>query len=220
MFALSGLRVMIDRSEILRGVSLAVASGASAGLIGRNGAGKTTLMRAVMGLVALRAGSVELDGLKLDRLPAHRRAALGVGYMPEDRRLVPQWTVSDNLLFPLWATGERRPAERLERVLALLPELRAWGPRKALALSGGQQKIVALGRALMCGTRLLLLDEPFEGVAPALATRLREVIDALKQQSGLAVLLAASNYSQAAGLVGRLYAIERGAVAEVPPHAA
>jgi branched-chain amino acid transport system ATP-binding protein len=220
MLALSALRVMIGRSEVLRGVSLAVASGESAGLIGRNGAGKTTLMRAVMGLVALQSGSVELDGLRLDHMPAHRRAALGIGYMPEDRRLVPQWTVNDNLLFPVWASGKPRYAARLERVYELLPELRAWGLRKALSLSGGQQKIVAFGRALMCGTRLLLLDEPFEGVAPALAGRLREVIDALKSEDGLSVLLAASNYSQAAGLVGRCYAIERGAVVEVPSPAA
>jgi branched-chain amino acid transport system ATP-binding protein len=220
MFALSEVRVTIGRAEILRGVSLAIAPGTSAALVGRNGAGKTTLMRAVMGLVALHAGRVELDGLRLDQLPSHRRAALGIGYMPEDRRLVPQWTVSDNLLFPLWAIGEHSFGDRLEHVLTLLPELRAWSSRKALQLSGGQQKIVALGRALMCGTRLLLLDEPFEGVAPALAVRLRQVIDGLKGQSDLAVLLAASNYSQAADLVDRLYTIERGAVAESSDFAA
>jgi branched-chain amino acid transport system ATP-binding protein len=220
MFSVSGLSVTIGRSEILRAVSLSVAPGVTAGLIGRNGAGKTTLMRAVMGLVAPREGAIELGGLRLDRLAPHRRASLGIGYMPEDRRLVPQWTVSDNLLFPLWATGERHHAERLERVTALLPELRSWSPRKALQLSGGQQKIVALGRALMCGTRLLLLDEPFEGVAPALSARLREVIDALKGHGELSVLLAASDYTQAAGLADHLYTIERGSVAESPSPAA
>lgn len=216
MLSLSELSVSLARAEVLRGVSLAAPPGVIVGLVGRNGAGKTTLMRAVMGLLAVTRGRVELDGSRLERLPPHRRAALGIGYMPEDRRLVPHWSVADNLLLPLWAIGERDPGAALKRVFELVPELGAWSERKALQLSGGQQKVVAIGRALMCGRRVLLLDEPFEGVAPALAVRLRQVIAAFKRERQVCVLVSDSSYTHLTDLAERLYTIERGAVTETP----
>ena len=147
-----------------------------AGLIGRNGAGKTTLMKSIMGLLKQSSGTIAFDGADLLAAKTHARTRLGIGYMPEDRRLIPDLTVEENVLVPAWAAHLADAAARLEKVYRLIPELREFAPRKGSQLSGGQQKLVALGRALMCGTRLLLLDEPFEGVAPALAQRLAEVV--------------------------------------------
>lgn len=208
---IEGLRVSLQAVHILRGVSLAVQPGQLAGLVGRNGAGKTTLLRSVMGLLPWTEGRVELDGRPLRGLPAHARARLGIGYMPEDRRLVPQLTVEDNVLVPAWATDLRDRAGRLAGIYRLIPEVQAIRERKALQLSGGQQKLVALARALMCGTRLLLLDEPFEGVAPVLARRLAEVIAQLKG-TGASVIVAESDASPDRGLLDAAFTIDRGAI--------
>jgi branched-chain amino acid transport system ATP-binding protein len=206
-----GLDVSIKSVRVLRGVSLAVERGRLAGLVGRNGAGKTTLLRAIVGALRPAAGRIALEGEDLARLPAHRRARLGVGWMPEDRRIIPQLTVEENVLLPAWAAGERRP-ERLARIYELIPEVGALRDRKGLQLSGGQQKLAALARALMCGTKLLLLDEPFEGVAPVLARRLAEVIGRLRGE-GVAVLLAESDLSHARRLLDDVFHIDRGEVA-------
>ncbi|HSD52851.1 MAG TPA: ATP-binding cassette domain-containing protein [Burkholderiales bacterium] len=211
MLEVSGVSVSIGPVGILRGVSLDLARGEFAGLIGRNGAGKTTLMRTIMGLLAHREGDVRFEGASLARVPTHRRAALGVGYMPEDRRLVPGLTVEENVLLPAWSAHLPDAARRLERVYAAIPEVHAFRARKALMLSGGQQKLVALARALVPGTKLLLLDEPFEGVAPVLARRLAEVIAGLRRE-GLAVILSESSLTHARGLLDRVYEIDRGAV--------
>src|SRR5207302_2710750 len=183
-----------------------------AGLIGRNGAGKTTLMRSVMGLVKSSAGTVRFQDHDLLAMPTHARTRLGIGYMPEDRRLIPDLTVEENVLVPAWAAGLADARERLERVYGLIPEMRAFAPRKGLALSGGQQKLAALARALIAGTRLLVLDEPFEGVAPALAQRLAEVIANLKRE-GMSVLLSESDLQHSERLVDRVVVIDRGAIA-------
>jgi branched-chain amino acid transport system ATP-binding protein len=192
-------------------VSLELTGGSMTGLIGRNGAGKTTVMKAVMGLLKARGGSVRFEGRELLSLPTHRRVHLGIGYMPEDRRLIPDLTVEENILVPAWAAGSAEAGERLERVYRLIPEVREFRERKGLQLSGGQQKLVALGRALMCGTRLLLLDEPFEGVAPALAQRLAELVAGLKNE-GMSVMLSESDLQHSERLVDRVIAIDRGAI--------
>jgi len=182
------LDVSIGSVGILRGVSLALPTGKMAGVIGRNGAGKTTLMRSIMGLLRPRAGSMRFHDVDLVAAPAHGRPRLGIGYMPEDRRLIPSLTSEENILLPAWANDVSDPAERLERVYRLIPEVREFAPRKGLQLSGGQQKLVAIARALMCGTRLLLLDEPFEGVAPALSKRIADVVGGLKS-AGLSIIV-------------------------------
>ena len=205
------LEVTIAAAQILRGVSLNVSSHAMVGLIGRNGAGKTTFLRSVMGLIAIRAGEVIYDEVNLRREPAYRRANIGIGYMPEDRRLVPELTAEENVLLPAWATSLSDSGERLHWIYLLLPEVAAFADRKAIELSGGQQKLVALARALMVGRSLLLLDEPFEGVAPILAQRLVDVLVKLREE-GLSVLLSESNASHSSNLVDRLYVIERGKI--------
>ena len=139
----------------LRGVSLEVKAGEMVGLIGRNGAGKTTIMRSVMGHLTPTSGSIHVDGNDLAGIPRYGRAALGIGYMPEDRGLVPQLTVEENILLPIWVSRKLTARERLDLVYNLMPEIAEMRQRKALLLSGGQQKLVALGRALAVGTRLL-----------------------------------------------------------------
>jgi len=181
------------------------------GLIGRNGAGKTTLLRALMGAIPA-TGKAELGHVDLLGLPAHRRVGHGVGYMPEDRRLVPEFTVEQNIRLPTWTTEHDGADQRLEWIFGIMPEVAAFRDRRALELSGGQQKMVALARALMAGTRILLLDEPFEGLAPALARRLGEVLANLKTE-GVSVLIAESNEVHVADLLSRAFRIERGAVA-------
>lgn len=204
------LAVKIQAMTALRSFSLTLPAGEMVGLIGRNGAGKSTFMRTVMGHLAPVAGTIRLNGVDLSAVAQSGRAELGIGYMPEDRGLIPQLTVEENIMLPLWVNRQLKASERLDFVYGLLPEVAAMKDRKALLLSGGQQKLVALGRALAVGTRLLLLDEPFEGVAPALSQRLSEVIFALKGEK-LSVLIAQSDLNHSLKLLDRKYVIERGA---------
>ena len=211
MLEVRNLDVSIGAVSILRGVNMSVGERQFVGLIGRNGAGKTTLMRAIMGILPARAGGIEYLGKPLERVPTHIRARAGIGYMPEDRRLVPTLTVEENVLVPAWAGNRADARERLARVYRMIPEVETFRARKGLQLSGGQQKLVALARALMSGTRLLLLDEPFEGVAPVLARRLAEVIAGLKAE-GFSIILTESDLSHSADMLDRVYSIDRGAV--------
>jgi branched-chain amino acid transport system ATP-binding protein len=193
----------------LRGFSMHVGKGALVSLIGRNGAGKTTLMRSIMGHLKPVAGAIRFEGADLSARPRHSRALLGIGYMPEDRCLVPQLTVEDNILLPLWVTAHLDRRARLDFVYEVIGELADMRHRKALLLSGGQQKLVALGRALGIGTKCLLLDEPFEGIAPALAERLSEVLASLRDKD-LTLLLAQSDMNHSRGLTDVEFTIERG----------
>ena len=211
MLRLEGVSVSVGPVSILRQVSLDVGAGQFAGLIGRNGAGKTTLLRTIMGILRPRQGTVELDGTPLTRLAVHGRIGAGIGYMPEDRRLIPGLSAEENVLVPAWAAHLPDATQKLHEIYRLIPEVEAFRSRKALQLSGGQQKLVALARAIMAGRRLLLLDEPFEGVAPVLARRLAEVIGSLRA-AGLSVVLSESSLTHAHGLLDRVFDIDRGAV--------
>jgi branched-chain amino acid transport system ATP-binding protein len=211
MLRIERVNVAIQSVQILRDVSLELPTGTMAGLIGRNGAGKTTLMKTVMGLLKVSSGAVAFDGADLLALPTHARTRLGIGYMPEDRRLIPELTIEENVLVPAWAAKLPDGRERLEKVYELIPEVKLLATRKGLQLSGGQQKLAALGRALVCGTKLLLLDEPFEGVAPALAQRLVEVVAGLKKE-GMSVIVSESDLQHSERMVDRIVVIDRGSV--------
>jgi branched-chain amino acid transport system ATP-binding protein len=207
---IENLHVSIQAVQALRGVTLRVGSGQMVGLVGRNGAGKTSLVRSIMGHLTPSQGSIHFAGHDLLALAPQDRAGLGIGYMPEDRGLVPELSVEENILLPVWVSKNLKEAPRLELVYRVLPELLEMRHRKALLLSGGQQKLAALARAMAVGTRLLLLDEPFEGVAPVLAKRLGEVIAGLKG-SPVSVLIAQSDLNHARRLVDSEVEIERGA---------
>lgn len=211
MLILERVHVRLRGFPILRGIDLEVPPGMIVGLVGRNGAGKTTTLRAIMGLVPVQSGAVRLGDRALTGLPAYRRAALGIGYMPEDRRLIGPLTVEENLLFPAWAVGMPDAPARLRWIYQLIPELQELARRRAAQLSGGQQKLVALARAAVVGTRVLLLDEPFEGLAPAMALRIGEVLQTLRAE-GLSVLLAESDIHRVSALAERIYPIERGEI--------
>lgn len=217
---LDGVRVHIGAFRILRGVNLEVPDGEVVALVGRNGAGKTTTIKSILGLVPVDAGTITLEDRRLEQVPPHRRARLGIGYVPEDRRLIGALTVEENVLLPAWANGLPDAAERLAWIYQLIPEARELARRRATVLSGGQQKLVALARALMTGRRLLLLDEPFAGLAPALAQRLGNAVRDLRGE-GLSVLLAESELGLIGQLADRVYTIERGEIVgqnEAPSH--
>ncbi|MEW6452098.1 MAG: ATP-binding cassette domain-containing protein [Pseudomonadota bacterium] len=211
MLKVANLDVSIGPIPIIRSASLDLNEGEMCGLIGRNGAGKTTLLRAIMGAIPA-TGTVNFDNSELLSAPAHSRVGQGIGYMPEDRRLVPQFTVEENIRLPTWTTRYDDAEQRLNWIFSIMPEVATHRARRALELSGGQQKMVALARALMAGRRLLLLDEPFEGLAPALARRLGEVMSNLKSEK-VSILISESNEIHVSDLLSRAFRIERGAVA-------
>ncbi len=210
-----GVRVVIKGIVILRNVSLEVPRGGLIGLVGRNGAGKTTTLKSIIGILPAAGGAISLDGADLLPVPAHRRAHLGIGYMPEDRRLIGMLTVEDNILMPAWAGTLPRADERLSYIYDVMPPIKAMAGRRASALSGGQQKLVALARALMTGTKLLLLDEPFEGLAPAMGQRLAETILKVKRD-GASVLIAESDVNRI-NFADATYTIERGEIVQRLP---
>ena len=214
MLRVERINVSIAGTQILRDVSIELTPGSMTGLIGRNGAGKTTLMKTIMGILKAASGAIAFENRNLLAIHTHERARLGIGYMPEDRRLIPDLTVEENILVPAWSTKRPGARERLEKVYAFIPEAREFAPRKGLELSGGQQKLAALARALMSGTRLLLLDEPFEGVAPVLARRLAQVIGDLRRE-GMAVMMTESDLQHSERLVDRVIAIDRGVIKAV-----
>ncbi len=214
MLSFENVNVAIAGAPVLRSVSFSLQAGASAALVGRNGAGKTTTVRTIMGFTDAR-GTVRLDGKDLGPVAPHRRPSLGIGYAPEDRRLFSAFTVEENILLP-GRVAKLNPEEmrrRLERAYAVLPELKELAGRPAGSVSGGQGKMVALGRALMLGTRLLILDEPFQGLAPVLAQRYAEALRRLRSQdNAITLLITESNPKLLDSFADVTLAIERGEI--------
>ncbi|MPZ88994.1 MAG: ATP-binding cassette domain-containing protein [Nitriliruptorales bacterium] len=190
-----------------------VRSGELVALLGRNGAGKTTTLRAIMGLVAVRSGRIDCGGENVVGLATERIARFGIGYVSEDRRMFPGLTVRENVrLAALGASlprDEQEPA--LQRVLEVFPALERHLDLDASRLSGGQQQMVAIGRALICGTRLLLVDEPTQGLAPNLAVEIARTLRAVAE-TGVGVLLVEQNSQMALQLADRAYALDQGVI--------
>lgn len=215
MLRMEGVTVAIAGVQVLRSVSLGLTSGKTTILIGRNGAGKTTTLRAIMGLLPVEAGAVHLDGQEISTTPAYQRATQGIGYAPEDRRLVPEFTVEDNILLPALALSlpATERARRLDEVYALLPQLHTMRKRPGGGVSGGQGKMVALGRALMVARTALLLDEPFQGLAPALALNYAHTLGELRRgRPDLAILITESTPALLDAIADETLQIERGEI--------
>jgi len=208
--------VALGGVRILREAGFAVAPATTVALIGANGAGKTTTLRATMGLLP-STGEIHFDGRLLSHVPAARRPGLGIGYAPEDRRLFSAFTVEENILMPGQVAGYSAAAlkENLERIYAILPELAEMARRPAGSVSGGQGKMVALGRALMIGHRLIMLDEPFQGLAPALARRYAEALRRLRDTDrDVTLLITESNPKLLRRFADRALVVERGEIRE------
>ncbi len=213
MLTLENVSTTIAGISVLRGISCELNRGGIIAVVGRNGAGKTTLLRLIMGFREGHSGRVLLDGQDLAHVPARLRAKLGIGYAPEDRVMFPSFTVEENLRFPCEVIGMKRAAvdERLAETLTIVPELKPMLPRSGAALSGGQGKMAALGRAVMAGERLVLLDEPFQGLAPVLAQQYSASLQRMHEvRPDLCVVITESNRSLLRDIPTETLVLERG----------
>lgn len=215
MLLIDQLSVELAGVQVLRRIHAHVLTGSTVAVIGRNGAGKTTLLRSIMGLVPVSSGSILFDKSELLNQPAHRRAALGIGYAPEDRIIFPTLSVLQNLRLPAEVLGLSALDLdlRLQATLEVVPQLEPMLARSGAALSGGQGKMVALGRALMAGSRLVLLDEPLQGLAPVLAEQYVQSISRLRQlRPELSVVITESNADLLTGMPDQTWSLERGSL--------
>ena len=214
MLALRGLHVHYGLSHILQGVDLELARGEVVGLFGRNGVGKTTILKAVAGWVAASGGTVTLDGSPLAGRPPDAIARLGVGFVPEDRRVFPGLTVEENLRLGFFQAPGRPKAQatrRLERVYERFPRLAERRRQAGTTLSGGEQQMLAIARVLVGEPRLLLIDEPTEGLAPMIVDDIFRLMAELRRD-GIAILLVEQNVPRALEFAERFYALERGRI--------
>ncbi len=218
MMQVEGLAAGYGRIGVLRGVSLCVEAGTCLGILGHNGMGKTTLLKAIMGLLPCSAGTIRLDGQAIERLPAEARARLGLGYVPQGRQIFPGLSVRDNLRFAVAAKGVG--GEALDEALLDFPELVRLLDRPGGALSGGEQQLLALARALCGRPKLLLLDEPTEGIQPSIVQAMVERIGTLRRRNGMAVLLVEQNLDFIQALADRALLIQRGSIGQEIPREA
>ncbi|HAO41616.1 MAG TPA: ABC transporter ATP-binding protein [Afipia sp.] len=210
MLELSNVKVDIQGSRILNGISLSVAAGELVCLVGRNGAGKTTTFRSIMGYRRPLSGEITFDGADLTKLPTWRIAQSGIGFSPEESEVYADLTVAENIELSTWTRPTGRPAqERIEEAYAVFPKLRQYLARGGAQLSGGERKMVSIARALTLDPKLLLLDEPFEGLSPAIIPLIAEGVASIRAM-GKGVLMAESNVHHIPDYVDRLYVLERG----------
>jgi branched-chain amino acid transport system ATP-binding protein len=208
LLALRDLHAWYGESHALHGVNLEVFAGETVTLLGRNGVGKTTTLRAIIGLVRKRTGHIQFDGKDLMRLPLHRSAHTGIGFVPEERGIFASLTVDENLaLPPVIAQG----GMSVEEIFELFPNLKERRKSSGAKLSGGEQQMLAIARILRTGVKVLLLDEPTEGLAPVIVQRILELLRILKQR-GMTVLLVEQNFRFASRIADRFYLMEHGRV--------
>jgi branched-chain amino acid transport system ATP-binding protein len=215
LLAVQQLNAWYGESHILHGVAFDVAAGEVVTLLGRNGAGKTTTMKSIMGIVGRREGSIALDGVETIRLPSNRIAHLGIALCPEERGIFSSLNVQENLLLP---PKVKDGGLTLEQIFTLFPNLKERLSSQGTKLSGGEQQMLAIGRILRTGARLLLLDEPTEGLAPVIVQQIGRTIAELKTQ-GFTILLVEQNFHFAATVADRHYVMENGRVVDMIPNA-
>lgn len=209
LLTVDGLQAWYGRAHILDGIDLTVGRGEVVALMGRNGAGKTTTLKAIMGLVERRAATLRFDSRDLSALPAHRVARLGVGYVPEDRRIFADLTVEENLEVGRQPPRPGAPSWTPEKLFGLFPNLAEMRGRRGTRMSGGEQQMLTLARTLMGNPSLLLLDEPSEGLAPLIVRQMADAVRRLKAE-GLSVLLSEQSLSFASSVADRACVIETG----------
>ncbi len=208
---LQELNVHRSLSHIVRDVSFGVDEGEIMCLVGGNGAGKSTVINAIIGLLPPTSGSIKFKGVEIAGKPAHEIAQLGVGYAPEDRKIFTDLTVYENILIPLKYSKPKERTFTIERIFSIFPQLASLRERKGLYLSGGEQKMLAVARALALSPQLILLDEPLEGLAPIVVESFVKSIKEIKT-AGVSMIIAESNLRNALKLADRLCAIERGEI--------
>ena len=212
MLTVEDIDVFIQASHILRRVSLTVGEREVVCLVGRNGAGKTTTLRTIMGYLRPRAGRVTFRGHEIQGRPTHEIAQLGIGWAPEDSGIFPDLTVAENVEISTWTRPGGRPAaERIDLAYRVFPVLRKYASRKGPAMSGGERKMLSIARALALDPEMLVLDEPFEGLSPAIIPAVSRGLAEITQR-GHAILLAESNIHHVPEFTTRLYVIERGEI--------
>ena len=218
MLRLQDVQAFYGKSHVLHGVTLEVDGGQVVGLLGRNGVGKSTTLKAIMGLVAVQSGSITFAGQDLRRQKPHRIPRLGIGYVPEDRRIFPGLTVLDNLRtgFDRPGASGARTEELLEQAYASFPRLKERRQQVAGTLSGGEQQMLAIARAMMLDPQIILLDEPTEGLMPRLVGHIREIIEVLRK-TNVSILLVEQNVPMTLAVSDRVYLMERGAIRHEAP---
>jgi urea ABC transporter ATP-binding protein UrtE len=212
MLRLEDVRAGYGRTSVLRGVTLEVGAGEVVAVLGRNGVGKTTTLRAIMGHVPLRGGAVFFDGQDLKRVPPHARARRGLTDVPQGRDIFPRLSVLENLRVAAHGTRRAGWREEIDAILEEFPILASRRNQRGGSLSGGEQQILALARALVTAPRLVLLDEPTEGIQPSIVTEIAEIVRGLSERRGLTVLLVEQNLDFATRLASRAYLMDKGTV--------
>ena len=214
LLALEDLHAYYGEAHILQGVSLTVGAGEVVTLIGRNGAGKTTTLKSIMGLVPARGGTITFDGRELTKLPTHEVARAGIAYVPEERRILPNLSVAENLRLGILGAGRGAEADNgaaLEEVLTYFPRLRERYEQKGKSLSGGEQQMLAIARGLVARPKLMLVDEPTEGLSPLLVESLTEILGEINRR-GTTILLVEQMLEVALSLSHRLYVMDQGRI--------